>query len=79
MLSIFKKPLAYILTGSFSFILAACYGAPVDYTYKAVKTIDKTGNPLSNLKVELRNNGVTEENQESNTRHQREPDDKIHH
>jgi len=30
MLNILKKPLNYILTGSFSVIFAACYGAPIN-------------------------------------------------
>ena len=54
-----KRYLAYILTGSFSFILAACYGPPVEMGHFVdVNTKDDEGNPIKGLKVEMNlNNG----------------------
>ena len=63
MLKFIKKYLAFILTGSFSFILAACYGAPVEMAHFAtVKAKDGEGNPIQGLKVSLNLDG---ENQSS--------------
>lgn len=54
-----KKSLAYILTGSFTVILAACYGSPIsmDYT-KTIKATDENNNPISGLKVTLKKNNT---------------------
>jgi len=54
----FKKILAYFLTGSFTLILAACYGAPVEMQYdKTIKATDDSENPIQGLKVKLKSNG----------------------
>jgi FlaG/FlaF family flagellin (archaellin) len=59
MLRIIKKSLAYILTGSFTIILAACYGTPVEMEYtKTIKTTDDNENPIAGLKVTLSQNGT---------------------
>ena len=58
MLKFIKKYLVFILTGSFSFILAACYGAPIKTSHFAtVNTNDEEGNPIKGLKVSLNING----------------------
>lgn len=55
-----KKGIAWIITGSFSMILAACYGAPVNYTYyKYMKTTNPDGKPIPGLKVNPYENGNT--------------------
>jgi len=47
-----KKPLNYLLTGSFSVVFAACYGAPVELENpKLIKTTDNTNLPIQGLKV----------------------------
>ena len=47
-----KKPLNYLLTGSFSIVFAACYGAPVDLENpKFIKATDNTNLPIQGLKV----------------------------
>jgi len=57
MLSFIKKPLNYILTGSFSIIFAACYGAPVDLENpKLIKATDDTNQPIQGLKVTVYEN-----------------------
>lgn len=51
-----KKMLAYIATGSFTLILAACYGAPVEMEYqKTIRAIDENENPIPGLEVKLLN------------------------
>ena len=52
MKNLFKKPLNYILTGSFSIVFAACYGAPVNLENpKLIKATDNTNQPIEGLKV----------------------------
>jgi len=54
MLNILKKPLHYILTGSFSVIFAACYGAPVELENpKTVNAKNNNGQAIAGLKVQL--------------------------
>lgn len=49
-----KKLLHFALTGTFTVILAACYGAPVELQdYKLVKATDQENNPIEGLQVEL--------------------------
>lgn len=57
MIRIFKKQISLLLAGSFSVVLAACYGAPVDMQDSlALKTLDSNDNPIEGLKVSLKNN-----------------------
>ncbi len=52
MKSFIKKPLNYLLTGSFSVVFAACYGAPVELENpKLIKATDDTNLPIQGLKV----------------------------
>ena len=54
MLNILKKPLNYILTGSFSVIFAACYGVPVELENpKAVNAKNANDEAIAGLKVQL--------------------------
>ncbi|OQY05760.1 MAG: hypothetical protein B6I20_00595 [Bacteroidetes bacterium 4572_117] len=54
MISFFKKPLHYILTGSFSVVFAACYGAPMNLENpKLIKATDGNSTPIKGLKVSL--------------------------
>ena len=54
MLNILKKPLNYILTGSFSVIFAACYGAPVELENpKTVNAVNSSNQAIEGLKVQL--------------------------
>ena len=57
MIRLLKKIMTFVITGSVSVILAACYGVPVDEMYyKMVKTADNEGNPIKGLRVVLREN-----------------------
>lgn len=52
MLGIFRNPMAYILTGSLTFVLAACYGGPVEYRNTKVVRVKTTENtPIEGIKV----------------------------
>jgi hypothetical protein len=54
MFGILKKPLNYLLTGSFSVVFAACYGAPVDLQNpKRINAKDDNEQPIQGLKVTL--------------------------
>ena len=54
MISFFKKPLNYILTGSFSVVFAACYGAPVELENpKIISAKNSNGMAIEGLKVQL--------------------------
>lgn len=56
MINLLKKPINYILTGTFTLVFAACYGAPVEMDNTVtVKTISTDGEPIKNLKVSLKN------------------------
>ena len=67
MLKFIKKYLAFIITGSFSIILAACYGAPVEIgNFSSVKTQDGDGNPIKDLKVSLSIDGENQSTQFTN-------------
>ncbi len=55
-----KKPLNYILTGSFSVVFAACYGAPVDFENpKIINAVDDTDLPIQGLKVTVLENTIS--------------------
>ncbi|RLD77440.1 MAG: hypothetical protein DRJ10_03900 [Bacteroidetes bacterium] len=52
-----KKPLNYLLTGSFSVVFSCCYGTPMDLENpKSIKTIDDTNQPIQGLKVTVLEN-----------------------
>ena len=54
----FKKQITLLFTGSFTMVLAACYGAPIDMQdYKSVKTVNDQNEAISGLQVCLTNNG----------------------
>ena len=50
-----KKLLQFLITGSFTFIIAACYGAPVSYGEAQVKlrVVDKGNEPVAGLMVNI--------------------------
>ena len=65
----FKKQISLLFAGSFSMVLAACYGMPVDMEYqKTVRTVNELNEAIPGLQVQLTNNGerifedVTDEN-----------------
>ena len=52
--NILKKPLNYILTGSFSIVFAACYGAPIELENpKTVNVKNNSNQAIAGLKVQL--------------------------
>ena len=52
-----KKPLNYLLTGSFSVVFACCYGTPMDLENpKLIKATDDTNQPIQGLKVTVYEN-----------------------
>jgi len=54
MFGILKKPFTYLLTGSFSVVFAACYGAPLELENpKLIKAKDDNNQPIEGLKVTL--------------------------
>lgn len=54
----FKKQISLLFAGSFSMVLAACYGMPVDMQdYKSVKTVNDQNEAIPGLQVYLTNNG----------------------
>lgn len=54
----FKKQLALLFTGSFTMVLAACYGAPVDVESDImIQTVNEQNVAIKGLKVNLTNNG----------------------
>jgi hypothetical protein len=64
MISLLKKPFTYLLTGSFSIVFAACYGAPLDLENpKLIKAKDDSNQPIPGLKVTLfeNNNPINEQ------------------
>ena len=65
----FKKQISLLFAGSFSMVLAACYGMPVDMQdSKSVKTVNELNEAIPGLQVYLTNNGeriyedITDEN-----------------
>ncbi len=52
---IFKKLLQFLITGSFSFIIAACYGAPVEYSgvQTKLRVVNKDGQPVKGLMINI--------------------------
>jgi hypothetical protein len=63
MFGMFKKPINYLLTGSFSVVFAACYGAPLDLQNpKRINAKDDNEQAIQGLKVTLfENRKVLEE------------------
>lgn len=58
MLRKFKRKLILLFTGSFTLVLAACYGVPVDLkTDITVQTLNEQDEPIEGLKVTMINNG----------------------
>jgi hypothetical protein len=54
----FKKQLALLFTGSFTMVLAACYGVPVDIESDImIKTVNEQNEAIEGLKVYMTNNG----------------------
>ncbi|MCF6366951.1 MAG: radical SAM-associated putative lipoprotein [Bacteroidales bacterium] len=54
----FKKQITLLFAGSFSMVLAACYGMPVDMEYqKTVRTVNEKNEAIPGLQVQLTNNG----------------------
>ena len=54
----FKKQISLLFAGSFSMVLAACYGMPVDMQNdKSVKTVNEQNEAIPGLQVYLTNNG----------------------
>ncbi|RLD79030.1 MAG: hypothetical protein DRJ10_09455 [Bacteroidetes bacterium] len=52
-----RKPLNYLLTGSFSVIFSCCYGTPIELENpKLIKAIDDTNQPIEGLKVTIYEN-----------------------
>jgi len=65
----FKKQITLLFAGSFSMVLAACYGMPVDMEYqKKIRTVNERNEAIPGLQVQLTNNGerifedITDEN-----------------
>ncbi len=57
MINPFKKSFTYLLTGSFSIVFAACYGAPLDLQNpKLIKVKDDNNLAIQGLKVTLYEN-----------------------
>ncbi len=53
MLSKFKNKIIALFVGSFSIVLAACYGVPVELYSVSVKTVTVDNEPITGLKVSL--------------------------
>jgi hypothetical protein len=54
----YRKHLALIFAGSFSMVLAACYGMPIDMQNDVtVKTVSTENQAIPGLKVVMTNNG----------------------
>ncbi len=54
MFNILKKPLNYILTGSFTIVFAACYGAPVSLENpKTINAKNSNNEAIEGLKVQI--------------------------
>ena len=64
MLRHLKKHLKILFTGSFTMVLAACYGVDMDMENQVfVQTINNKNVPITGLKVTLYNNGEAIENE----------------
>ena len=54
----FKKQITLLFTGSFTMVLAACYGVPIDLQNEiSVQTITEQNQAIQGLKVTMINNG----------------------
>jgi hypothetical protein len=69
MVDFFKKILVFLVTGSISVVLAACYGTPInEMYYRLVKAKTSSGEPIKGLQVKILNktseirSGLTDEN-----------------
>ncbi|HBS86657.1 MAG: hypothetical protein A2W91_11565 [Bacteroidetes bacterium GWF2_38_335] len=59
MIRLFKKSILFLVSGTFSIILAACYASQEPYTYyKKVHARTPDGQPIPGLKVTNTQNGV---------------------
>lgn len=55
----FKKQITLLFAGSFSMVLAACYGMPVDMQdVKSVRAVNERNEAIPGLQVQLKNNDV---------------------
>jgi putative lipoprotein (rSAM/lipoprotein system) len=60
MINKFKKQISFLFAGSFSMVLAACYGAPVNMENTLfVKALNQNNEPIEGLQVVLQNNGYS--------------------
>lgn len=67
MLKLLKKPLTFLLTGSFSVVFAACYGAPMNLENpKLVKAKNESNDAITGLKVSLFENRLLLDEQFTN-------------
>jgi hypothetical protein len=54
----YRKHLALLFAGSFSMVLAACYGMPVDMQNDVtIKTVNEQNEAIPGLKIVMSNNG----------------------
>ncbi len=54
----FKKQISLLFAGSFSMVLAACYGMPIDMQIdRSVKVVNELNEAIPGLQVKLTNNG----------------------
>ena len=54
----FKKQISLLFAGSFSMVLAACYGMPIDMQIdRSIKVINELNEAIPGLQVQLTNNG----------------------
>jgi len=68
MLRIFKKSIVFLVSGSFSIILAACYAASGDYTYyRKIQIKNNNGDPIPGLKVTSYDNDEQQQIQQSDS------------
>jgi len=59
----FKNGLNYLLTGSFTVVFAACYGAPVQMLEtKIIKTTNFSSTPIPGLKVTIMQDSLVIDN-----------------
>ncbi len=68
MIKKYRKYLAFLFAGSFSMVLAACYGAPVDMVNQvSVKAVNSKNVPIQGLKITLFNNNQAIETSTTNS------------
>lgn len=61
-MKIFKKFLQFLLTGSFTLFMAACYGMPAGFGQGAlnVRTVNKNNIPLTGLRISYEEEGFSD-------------------